>query len=212
MKDAIFKAVESSIQKTEAADRKRKAGDFETLAVVEALGISALVLGPAVIIPAALIAGTVGVLDKIKPNHQEARRRHMPDTWLAQVANWEDASVEGSRFLRKLLAKQGHITVEQAAQWLEIERKNARSVAQEQQRKAHLGQSGAAALLAVNQAPGVVEQVLAKAADSVKGGINRASTTFERLVGIPGLVKPSAPESEAASREDMDQKATTEVK
>lgn len=212
MKDAIFQAVESSKQKSEAADRKRKAGDLDTLAVAEALGIAAVVFGPAVILPAALIAGTVGVLDKIKPNHPEARRRHMPDTWLAQVANWEDASVEGSRFLRKLLAKQGHITVHQAVQWLEIERKNALSVAQEQQRKAHLRQPGAAALLAVDDAPGVVEQVLAKAADSVKGGINMASTTFERLVGIPGLVKTFVPEAEAVSSANLDQKGTAGVR
>lgn len=93
---------------------------------VTTLGIGAAVMSTAaapIVIPAAILIATVAIFSTSGSNETEAKKKHMPDEWLAQVSDSPEASREGLAFLAKHLSKQGFITVGQAEEWVKLEHK-----------------------------------------------------------------------------------------
>jgi len=125
------------INATEKANSARNTGGewwgyliFE----VTTLGIGAAVMSTAaapIVIPAAILIATVAIFSTSGSNEAEAKKKHMPDEWLAQVSDSSEASREGLAFLAKHLSRQGYITVGQAEEWVKQEHKIATRKAEE---------------------------------------------------------------------------------
>jgi hypothetical protein len=72
-------------------------------------------------LPVGMVATTAAkIAEKV---HQGLRLKteKMPEDWYEEVV--KEASLEGKVFLGKCLKKRGHVTVEEAGQWLELESK-----------------------------------------------------------------------------------------
>jgi len=217
-------------------DPKDSSGSWWGHLIVEAatFGLGAAVMSAAaapVVIPAALILGTIAIFSMSGPNEAEAKKKHMPDEWLAQVSESREASQEGLAFLAKHLSKQGHITVGQAEEWVKIEQKIAQKKAEDAekaQRKQierdlkscekaqQLESAGAQALLARAQSeiPSLVNlddisralKTLGQGTGQVLSkipGVERASETLGALFTGKGKASKDAQPEEPQSVERM---------
>lgn len=84
------------------------------------LATAMLMVAPIAPISLGISAG----LFSLRARHKEQnalKKAHMDDEWITLVS--EASSDKGKLFVAKLLKKQGHITVAQANEWLEIEKK-----------------------------------------------------------------------------------------
>ena len=178
----IVKVVQEERRKADAKDAS-KSSVFDMFDMAEGVGLAALMFGAPILIPAALLIGTLGLVDKLKADDPEAKKRHMPDDWLGQVSDWPDASPEGLAYLSKLLAKRGHITVFQAGEWLKIEHKVAIKKAEVKEKERNVNASGASALLnrAKRDIPTLVD--LNEISGALKGFAQGTEQAFGKIPG-----------------------------
>ncbi|AXH59975.1 hypothetical protein [Pseudomonas amygdali] len=131
--DAVSEVI-TAVEKAESSSNTGGEWWGHLILEVTTLGIGAAVMSTAaapIVIPAAILIATVAIFSTSGSNEAEVKKMHMPDEWLAQVSDSQEASREGLAFLAKLLSKQGFITVGQAEEWVKLEHKIATRRAEE---------------------------------------------------------------------------------
>lgn len=227
------------ISATEKAKSTRNAGGEwwgHLFVEVTTLGIGAAVMSTAaapIVIPAAILIATVAIFSTLGTNEAEAKKKHMPDEWLAQVSDSPETSKEGLAFLVKHLSKQGYITVGQAEDWVKLEHKIATRKADEaekarrkqadredksREKAQQLQSAGAKALLARAQAeiPSLVNlddislalKTLSQGTGQVLSripGIEKASETLGSLFSVKGKAGNKSAETPTTASTNLEQ-------
>lgn len=110
----------SDLQRTvlAEAERSQSVTGYRWLQVVGPLvAMANLPLG------AVLMVG--GAACEALAEHKDLRNAQMPDEWLGQVASQQGISQEGLAFLARRLSEAGHVSVQDAVDWLGVEEKAA---------------------------------------------------------------------------------------
>lgn len=100
-------------------DKESKHSGSAALAIIEFVGIGACVFNPVIGFGLAVSAMAMQAYEK-KQSLDECR---MPDDWLVSVSKSGDISKEGISYLAKCIDKKGYVSVSDALNWVEIEKK-----------------------------------------------------------------------------------------
>lgn len=72
-------------------------------------------------LPLGMVILVGGAVCEALSERKDLRSARMPDEWLAQIALQQDVSPEGLALLARRLSEAGHVTVQDAVDWLGIE-------------------------------------------------------------------------------------------
>lgn len=109
-KNSLVKVVE---------EKESRHSGSAALALIEFVGIGACVFNPVIGFGLAASAMAMQAYEK-KQSLDECR---MPDEWLVSVSKSNDISKEGISYLAKCIEKKGYVSVSDALNWVEIEKK-----------------------------------------------------------------------------------------
>jgi hypothetical protein len=135
-----------------------------------------------------LIPATFGSFWLDTTDNSKAKEQAMPDDWLQAVASLPNVSKSGLNHLAKVLTKKGFISVQDAMDFVEIER---RDMAEERKKNAGKGKEqqqamGAAMLLAraEKDLPGTIDRFVEGTKDIVQAASGAAAFATEKAVWL----------------------------